>query len=298
MTAASRGHLAMLLFSGLIAGSFSLSSLASPYIESTAMNALRFALAALILGVVAHLRVGLRPAQFRAPWRFVVLGGLMGVYFVLMFEGLKTAPPVSLSTVFTLTPAISGLFGYILLRQVMTRRMALALTIGALGAVWVVFRADWETFLAFEIGPGVALYFLGCVAHALYTPLVPRLNRGESPIAFSFGALVAATGMILVVGWGDIRATDWTNLPPIVWIAIGYTAAMATAMTFVLLQYASLRLPSAKVMAYIYLTPVWVIVWMAALGQGLPPAKLLPGVGVILVALALLLKDEHGSQEA
>ncbi|HKK87194.1 MAG TPA: EamA family transporter, partial [Roseovarius sp.] len=68
--------------------------------------------------------------------------------------------------------------------------------------------------------------------------------------------------------------------------------------TFVLLQYASLRLPSAKVMAYIYLTPVWVIVWMAALGEGLPPLKLLPGVGVVLVALALLLKDEHGSQEA
>jgi len=298
MTDAVRGHLAMLLFSGLIAGSFSLSSLASPYIASTAMNALRFALAALILGVVAHLRVGLRPAQFRAPWRFVVLGGLMGFYFVTMFEGLKTEPPVSLSTVFTLTPAISGLFGYILLRQATTRRMALALTIGALGAVWVVFRADWQAFLAFEIGPGVALYFLGCVAHALYTPLVPRLNRGESPIAFSFGALVAATGMILVAGWSDIRATDWASLPPIVWIAIGYTAAMATAATFVLLQYASLRLPSAKVMAYIYLTPVWVIVWMAALGEGLPPLKLLPGVGAVLVALALLLKDEHGSQEA
>ena len=298
MSDAARGHLAMLLFSALIAGSFALSSLASPYIASTAMNALRFALAALFLGVVAHLRVGLHPAQFRAPWRFVVLGGLMGFYFVTMFEGLKTAPPVSLSTVFTLTPAISGLFGYILLRQIMTRRMALALTIGASGAVWVVFRADLQALLAFEIGPGVALYLAGCVAHALYTPLVPRLNRGESPIAFSFGALVAATAMILLVGWSDIRATDWANLPPIVWIAIGYTAAMATAATFVLLQYASLRLPSAKVMAYIYLTPVWVIVWMAALGEGWPPLKLLPGIALVLVALALLLKDEHGSQEA
>ncbi len=293
MTEALRGHLAMLTFSALIAGSFALGSLASPHIASTAMNAVRFALAALILGVAAQARVGLSAAQFRAPWRFVVLGGLMGFYFVTMFEGLKTAPPVSLSAVFTLMPVVAGGFGYLLMRQVMTRRMALALSIGALGALWVIFRADLGAFLAFEVGPGVAIYFAGCVAHALYTPLVPRLNRGESPIVFSFGALVAATAMIVAAGWGDIRATDWANLPAIVWITIAYTAAMATALTFVLLQYASLRLPSAKVMAYTYLTPVWVIGWLVALGQGLAPVKLLPGVGLIGVALVLLLKDEH-----
>src|SRR6056297_2704731 len=244
MSAAARGHFAMLCFSALIAGSFALGSLASPFIASTAMNAVRFALAAVILGVVAQARVGLRGAQFRAPWRFVVLGGLMGFYFVTMFEGLKTAPPVSLSAVFTLMPVVAGFFGYLLMRQVMTRRMALALSFGALGALWVIFRADLNAFLAFEVGRGVAIYFVGCVAHALYAPLVPRLNRGESPIAFSFGALVAATVMIVVAGWGEIRATDWAALPPIVWITIVYTAAMATALTFVLLQYASLRMPS------------------------------------------------------
>jgi drug/metabolite transporter (DMT)-like permease len=297
MSAAARGHVAMLCFSALIAGSFALGSLASPYIASTALNAVRFALAAVILGIAAQARVGLRGGQFRAPWRFVVLGGLMGFYFVTMFEGLKTASPVSLSAVFTLMPVVAGAFGYILMRQVMTRRMALALSFGALGALWVIFRADLGALVAFEVDRGVAIYFLGCVAHALYTPLVPRLNRGESPIVFSFGALAAATVMILVVGWGDIRATDWANLPPIVWITIAYMAAMATALTFVLLQYASLRLPSAKVMAYTYLTPVWVICWLVVLGEGLPPMKLMVGVGVILVALALLLKDEHGSKE-
>jgi len=184
------------------------------------------------------------------------------------------------------------------MRQVMTRRMALALSFGVLGALWVIFRADLSALVAFEVDRGVAIYFVGCVAHALYTPMVPRLNRGESPIVFSFGALGAATVMILLAGWGDIRATDWASLPPIVWITIAYTALMATALTFVLLQYASLRLPSAKVMAYTYLTPVWVICWLMVLGEGLPPMKLLVGVGVILVALALLLKDEHGSKEA
>ena len=68
-----------------------------------------------------------------------MLGGLFAVYFVLMFEGLKTARPVSAAAVFTLTPVIAAGFGWLLLRQVTTGRMALALAIGAVGALWVIF---------------------------------------------------------------------------------------------------------------------------------------------------------------
>ena len=66
----------------------------------------------------------------------------------------------------------------------------------------------------------------------------------------------------------------------------------ATAATFVLLQFAALRLPSAKVMAYTYLTPSWVILWQIVLGKGVPPALILGGVVLTVVALVLLLKEE------
>jgi drug/metabolite transporter (DMT)-like permease len=293
MTDAQRGHAAMLAFSGLIAGSFALGSMAAPHIAPTTLNAVRFVLASVIVGITAMMTVGIPRSAFAAPWRYILLGGSMGLYFVLMFEGLKTAAPVSAAAVFTLTPIVSGVFGYLLLRQVTTRRMALALAVGAVGALWVIFRADWSAFRAFEVGRGEMIYFWGCIAHAFYTPLVRKLNRGERPIVFSFGAMVGAAALVTLAGWGDLRATDWSALPPIVWITIVYTAVFATAMTFVLLQYASLRLPSAKVMAYTYLTPTWVICWQAALGHGLPPGLVLVGVALIVVALLLLIKDEH-----
>ncbi len=63
-------------------------------------------------------------------------------------------------------------------------------------------------------------------------------------------------------------------------------------MTFVLLQYATLRLPSAKVMAYTYLTPSWVILWELALDRAAPPGIVLAGVAMTVLALGLLLKDE------
>lgn len=282
----------MLTFSALVAGSFSLGSLAANEIAPTALTALRFLIASFVIGAAALATTGLPKSAARAPWRYLVLGGLFAIYFVLMFEGLKTAPPVSTAAVFTLTPVMSAGFGYLLLRQITTPRMALALVIGAIGAIWVIFRADLAAFLQFNVGRGEVIYFWGCVAHALYTPLVPKLNRGEPPVVFTFGMLLAGFVILTVIGWPQIMATDWAALPMIVWVTVFYLAIFASAATFVLLQFAALNLPSAKVMAYTYLVPSWVILWEIGLGNGAP--KLLVAVGVLMTcgALLLLLRQE------
>lgn len=286
----------MLVFSAVVAGAFSLGAMMANMISPTAFSALRFLLAAAFVGsalvAMAGTPAGLSRSAFSAPWRYVVLGGLLAVYFVLMFEGLKTADPVAAAAVFTLTPLMSAGFGRLLLGQRMTRRIAVALGLGAAGAVWVIFRADLAALARFQIGRGEAIYLVGCAAHALYTPMVRKLNRGESPVVFSFGVLVAGFLILTALGLGDIRATDWAHLPAIVWVTLVYAALFSTAITFVLLQYAALRLPSSKVMAYTYLTPSWVALWEIALGKGVPPVLTLAGVAGIVLALVLLLKDQ------
>ncbi len=291
------GHAAMLLFSTLVAGSFSLGAQVAGDIAPAALNALRFAIAAGVVGGVVAATTGLKRAHFRAPWRFMVMGGIFGGYFVLMFHGLRYASSVSASAVYTLTPIMTAGFGWLLLRQITTKRMALALSIGALGAMIVIFRADWQAFVQLKIGKGEMIYFVGCVAHAIYTPLVRKLNRGEPAGSFTFGMLIAGTIVLTLFGWTDILATDWGGLRPLVWITIAYLAVFASAATFVLLQFATLRLPSAKVMAYNYLVPSWVILW--DLGGGLPLPTGLVFVGPVLsvVALLLLLRgDSHNTR--
>jgi len=296
MQPTTAGHLAMLLFSALVAGSFALGVLAANEIAPAALNALRFWIAAVVVGVTALLTTGVPRNAFAAPWRYPTLAFFFTIYFVLMFEGLKTAPAVSAAAVFTLTPILSALFGWVLLRQRFTPRIALALAIGGAGALWVIFRADVNAILAFDIGPGELIYFVGCVSHAIYTPLVAKLNRGEPAVVFTFGTLVAGAVMLTVWAWGDLMATDWAALPQIVWVTILYTAIFASATTFTLLQFSTLRLPSSKVMAYTYLTPSWVIVWLLAMGQDAPPILVLLGVVLTILALVLLLKDEVPDQ--
>jgi drug/metabolite transporter (DMT)-like permease len=227
-----------------------------------------------------------------APWRYLVLGALLACYFVLMFIGLQTAAAVPIAAIFTLTPLMAAGFGWLILRQITSPRMGVALALGGAGALWVIFRGDVAALMRLEIGRGEVIYFFGCIAHAIYAPMVRRLNRGESATVFTFGTLVA--GFLWLIPWGGPAAlqTDWTSLPPIVWICLAYIAIAASALSFVLIQYATLRLPSARVMAYTYLVPSWVILWEVALGHGHPPATTLIGVALTGVALVLLLKDE------
>jgi drug/metabolite transporter (DMT)-like permease len=285
------GHIAMLLFSVLVAGAFALGALAANDISPFAYNAVRFWIAAVIIGCVVALRGGVPRAAYDAPWRYFVLAGVFTIYFVLMLEGLKTAPSVSAAALFTLTPLLTAVFGWILLRQGVTARIAFALTVGALGAVWVIFRADLQAILQFDVGQGEAIYFIGCISHAIYTPLVRLLNRGESALVFTFGTLTAGAVILTAFGLPAIIATPWMALSGTVWVAIIYTAIFASAATFTLLQFASLRLPSSKVMAYTYLTPAWVIVWDMALGGVAPPVAVGLGVAVTCIALLLLLRD-------
>ncbi len=286
---ALRGHAAMLAFALLVAGSFSLGGLAAPHMDPAALNAVRFALAT---GIMAGLAAGrLRREHLCAPWRYALLGGLLAIYFVLMFVALRIADPVATGAVFTLTPALSALFGWALLGQVPTTRIVLALILAAVGAIWVIFRADLPAVLAFQIGRGEAIFFVGCAAHALYTPLVRRLNRGEPVLVFTTLTLAAAFAVLAAWGARALVATDLAALPGIVWVTILYTAVVATAVTFFLLQFASLRLPSSKVMAYTYLVPSVVMLWEGALGHGWVAAPVLLGTAATLGALVLLVKD-------
>ncbi len=285
-------HGAMLLFSALVAGSFSLGHMIANEIAPAALTALRFVIAAVVIGVLVWRTCGVSRDDLTASWRYLLLGGLIGAYFILMFEGLKTASAVSASAVFTLTPVLSAIFGYILLSQLVTSRIVVALGIGAVGALWVIFRADFDLILALDIGRGEGVYFLGCVAHAFYTPLVRKLNRGQSPIVFTFGTILGALVLTLAYGFSDLMAIDYEGLRPIVWGTLIYLGVFASAASFLLIQYSTLHLPSSKVMAYTYLTPSWVILWELTLRHPLPPLMVWLGVVAIILALCLLLRDE------
>lgn len=294
MTEALRAHAVMVLFAAVISMSFTLGDMAAPHIPPAVLTASRFVAAAVLLGAFAI--PNMTRESLQKSWRYLIVGGLLAGYFILMFEALRLTDPVSTSAVFTLTPIMSAMFGFLLLRQVTTGVMALALTVAGAGAIWVIFRADIEAILGLRFGRGEQLFFVGCALHALYTPISRLFNQGVTVVVFSFLSICGGLLVTVCYGFNEIINTNWSELPTVAWLAVFYLGVFATAGTVFLLQYATLRLSSGKVMAYGYLVPVFVITWEGLLGHGWIAWKVTPGVAAIVLALIVLVveRDKTG----
>lgn len=278
----------MLLFAALIAGSFTFGALTVPYIHAVPLNALRFVLAAAMMGAFAF---GIARQKFswpKAPWRFGINGFLTAVYFVTMFIALTMTKPVATSAVYTLVPLMTAVTAYFLVGQRSGPAVLVSLLLAGAGAIWVIFRGDLEALLGFDIGQGELIYFVGCVAYAFYTPLIRKFARGESAAVLSFWTMSATAFWIILYGLPEIASTDWLHLDPIVWWVVLYLAVGPTAICFFLIQFASVHLPAAKVIAYGYLVPAFVIVFEGVIGHGWVSLSVTLGAAVTVLGLVVL----------
>lgn len=290
------GHCAMLGFSALVAFSFTFGKVIADEIDPAVLTAIRFIIALVAMSSLAvFVKIDGRQ-MVRDLWRWMIIGACMAAYFNLMFVALRYTTSLATSAVFTLTPLIAAGFGYVLIKAPIGRTTLLALAIGGIGAVWVIFRGDLQLLLAFGIGKGEALFLIGAIAHAavpaLRLRMLPNASAFEAAIGSIFGALVVT----LIFAFPALRDVTWSEVSATVWWVSLYLGIAATAMSFFLLQVAVQRLTPGKVMAYTYLVPAWVVVHGLVMGRSEKPV-IYVGVVLTLAALTILLfSDERRVQ--
>jgi len=289
------GHLAMLAFAAFIAGSYTTGAMAVPYLAPLPLNALRFCLAVLLMAAFSFGTGRARLALPQAPWRYLVMGGLSAGYFVSMFIALTMTAPVATSAVFTLMPLMTTALAFFVLRQRAGPAVLASLGVAALGSLWVIFRADLGALLALDVGRGELIFLAGCASYSVYAVLLRKLSRGEPALIQSFWTMCGTALWITVLAVPQLITADWGALPPLVWGVIVFLAIFPTAISFFLVQFASLRLPSAKVTAYGYLTPVFVIVFEGLVGHGWTSPLVALGAAITVLGLVILaLVPERG----
>lgn len=284
-----KGHLAMLLFTALASGSYSLGAIAMRELGASAANGVRFLIGVAAMMLAAFVLSKGRVYRAPAPWRFLVLGGLMAVFFVTMFMSLKLTSPVSSGAVFTLMPLMAALFGYLLLGQAPRKIVIGSLLFAAVGAIWVIFNGSLEALLAFDIGRGEIIFLVGVAAHALYSPMVKKLNKPGEPLPWMTAYTMLCTGILIAIyGFDEIIATDWASLSASMWGIILYLAIVTGAFSTFLVMYGSMKLPAAKVLAYTYLSPCFIIIFEGLLGHGWPSLSVAVGALIIVVGLIVM----------
>ena len=288
------GHMAMLLFSLLVSGSFVLGSIIANLISPDLVTFLRFLIAFIAIAILILYQSKFCFLKYLSIGRSLILGALISIYFITMFEGLKTASSTSMAVVFTLTPLLAGLFDLIFSNRVMSKKVWITVVVAAIGALWIIFDGNIQNFINFKVGYGEKLFFIGCICHALYAALIPKFNNGEPAIIQTFGTLISGIIILGLFSNKEIIYYSWIDFPVIVLLTILYLAIFATAASFFLIRYSAVRLSSIKVMAYTYAVPIWVVLLQIIFLQQLPNTITFVGAFVILVSLLILLFNDEG----
>lgn len=284
----------MILFSLLVSTSFTVGVVIASTLDPAPLTFLRFAFAAIIFAAFVLVSGRWRWPSFTESWQSLVLGALVSVYFVAMFEALRLTDALNTGALFCTIPLMTAVVAYAWLGQALRGRQLISLVLAGAGALWVIFDGSLVQLLAFQLGSGELVFLLGCLAYSAYSPAIRWFDAGVSALLISFWTVVAGLLWIGLYGIGPMLATDWSRVPVSTLIAIAYLALFTTVISFFLIQFASTRLPQARVMAYIYLVPVFIVLTEGIAYGTWPGPSVLAGVGVITAAMLVLQVEQRG----
>ncbi|MGB0695353.1 MAG: DMT family transporter [Rhodospirillaceae bacterium] len=288
-----RVHGLMLLASGLIATSFPVGAEITGGLDAVVLTFLRFALATALFAPLVAWKVGLVLPGPKDLLRYGALGACLATFFWCMFEALRSTSALNTAAIFALMPVITALFAALLLRERLALLSRIALPIGSVGAIWVVFRGDMQALLSLDLGGGDLLFLAGTVSLAAYSTLVKLLHRGEPMARLTFWTMAAGTVWLLLLALPRLPAIEWAEVPMTVYAGIGYLAVFTTIITFFVFQWSTSIIGPTRVSAYTFLNPALVLALGIALGDGLPPAATWPGIALVILA-TLTLQGQTG----
>jgi drug/metabolite transporter (DMT)-like permease len=263
------------------ASAFTATRIALTGLSPAQVAVLRYALAALAIGVVA------RRARVRLPRggelaRVAAVGALgLGVYNVVLGTGQLGVPAGTASVLIATAPIWMALITAAAGAERIGGRAAAGLALGFAGVALVQLGPD-----GLGGGTGAIALLLGAAAlQAIYSLAQRPLVARHGAAAFLVAALGGATLVLLPAAPGAIGALDDAGAAPA--LAVLYLGLVPGALGLATWAYASNRVSTAVAGATLYaVPPVAMLIAFAAMGEA-PTATSIGGGALILVAIAL-----------
>ena len=285
-------HAAVFVAMFLISFSYPVGEAIANELDTGVLLFLRFAVATIVFGSLVAWRHGLAWPGWRAIAGYAAISTSLVAFFWCMFYGLRTTSALNTGAISTLIPGLTAIPGAILVGERLGWHRLAALGIGLVGALWVVFRGDWDRFLALDLNEGDLIYFAGCVAMGFYSPLVKLFHRGEPVMVMTFWIATINAVSFLLIANSAFWTMDWGAVPLFAYGGVAFVTLCSTVIASFLMQWGTIRIGPTRVQAYSYLLPALVLLIDWALGKGLPSMLTIPGILIVLAASLVIQRGE------
>jgi drug/metabolite transporter (DMT)-like permease len=289
-------HGLMLFMVILVSGSFPVAALITDALPPELMMFIRFLGAAVLFAPFVFVKHGFSLPARKTLLGYALLSLPLVVFFWCMFESLRYTSVINTGALYTTVPAITAVFAYIINQDKTSRRRALGLTLGTIGALWIVFRGDLQALFNLNFNYGDLIFLTGCLFMGVYSPLIKKLYAGEPMELMTFWVVLIGAVWLLPISLNDLDTVVWQQVGAEVYLGLLYLAIFTTLVSFFIIQFATVKLGATKVAADSFLTPVFVIALSIILGMALFQWEIVPGIVLVLLSMVLVQRDGSNKQ--
>ncbi len=195
----------------------------------------------------------------RVAWsdaKRLVLCGISGVAInqLMFFHGLMRTSPVHASIIMVATPILVLVLSGVLIGERITRGKMLGVTLGAIGALVLIFVGGSGSGESSVLGD--FFIFINATSYAIFLVMVkPLMSKYSAVTVMSWCFLV---GSIIVIPFGlhEFLQVDWQGLAkPDVW-SLAFVVVMVTFVAYLLNTWALRVVQPSVAGTFIYLQPV------------------------------------------
>ncbi|WP_100915767.1 DMT family transporter [Pseudoalteromonas spongiae] len=281
-------HFLSILVTALVAASFISTAKLSGVINAFSLTLLRLSIAVIVLLPFILMKKYRITLTKKVLAKGFVMGLFFAVFFICMFKALETTTPLNTATLYTLVPFLTAIFSVFVFKESMSFKLLLIYLIGALGTCWVVVRGSLEVLIGMSINQGDYLFFLGCISMVCFSISMKLFNRYESSFVVVFFTLLGGAVWMLFALIIFEQPLGWFAIDINLSLHMLYLAVFATLISTFLIHKVTIKLGPTKVMAYIYLSPVFVAAFMWLFEGKNIPINVYPGMALSIIATLIL----------
>ena len=276
----------LLLWVSLMASSFVVSEQLIPFVNPVASTALRFILATMLMMPLIG-KTSMQQLNYKILFHYSVISLCLVLFFIGLFEALKTTNAMRTSVIYTLLPLMSVVITYIALKQVTANKQIVGFLVGTLGAVWVLLSFTEEKLLLSEWRLGDSIFLAACCCLALHVILIKKWATDVPPMSGAFYIMLLGSIILLpfLILFGDLVNIAWQQTT--FWQTLLYLTIFTTIATFFLQQHLLKKVGPNRLLAFTYLIPSLVVIPQAIANYS-QFYSALPGMMLTLLALYLI----------
>ncbi len=221
----------------------------------------------------------------RKDFPTIFMAAFFGVALNMLtfFKGLSYTTPIVASVFMVTTPIIVLVFSAIFLKEKLTLRKIIGISIGLAGATILILYGESNSSVGSNVILGNTLVFINATSYALYLIIVKKLVHKYHPLTFVKWLYLFGLVLVLPFGIQEVQEISWQVLPTSVIVKALYVIIFSTFVTYLLNLFALTKLKPTTVSSFIYLQPVFATIFALSLNSdALNPIKIVASLTIFL----------------